>query len=85
MRVLLKGMLKLYRWISPCLLYYVRLFGIPFQCKFPISCSEYAMHQLENEKSLINALSHIVTRLWMCSPWGAVIQHYQAQMRSRKG
>lgn len=43
------------------------------------------MHQLENEKSLINALSHIVTRLWMCSPWGAVIQHYQAQMRSRKG
>ncbi|MGA0162950.1 MAG: membrane protein insertion efficiency factor YidD [Bdellovibrionota bacterium] len=63
-------MLKFYRWISPVWQWLLRSHGAACQCKFPISCSEFALMELQNNPKLHHACGKIFLRLWNCSPWG---------------
>jgi putative component of membrane protein insertase Oxa1/YidC/SpoIIIJ protein YidD len=60
---------KIYQAISMVFHAFCGLIAVDTQCKFPESCSRYALRQL-NKKDLgsFQAVQRIALRLLMCSP-----------------
>lgn len=69
LRGLFLGLVYIYRVFSGALSFLTQSVGVPYQCKFPITCSEFAQEQLKNEAQLSKALIRIAQRLLSCGPW----------------
>ncbi|TVQ79170.1 MAG: membrane protein insertion efficiency factor YidD [Bradymonadales bacterium] len=64
-------LLFVYQSFSRVIFFLSHCIGIPSQCRYPISCSEFAKIQLEQEASLPRATKRIVLRLLSCNPWSS--------------
>lgn len=74
MRSFLMQCIKVYRIFSLVIHSFVGVFGVRTQCKFPESCSCYAVRQLsDRNQSVIKAAQRIALRLMMCSPLYGVL------------
>lgn len=59
---------RLFKKLILLVIYYLRPLLGSGVCRFPISCSQYAFKQLE-QQSLIKALWRITKRLILCTPF----------------
>lgn len=62
--------MKILNYLCILLYYLIRPLLGPAQCRFSVSCGDYAIQQLQ-EQSLIPALKAIFKRVWSCAPWPA--------------
>lgn len=73
MRSLLILFVRVYQMVSYPLSLAVGLLGFRCQCKFAVSCSEFAVNQINQEKKLIVAVNNIFKRLVACGPWSSYL------------
>jgi putative component of membrane protein insertase Oxa1/YidC/SpoIIIJ protein YidD len=64
------GLVGVYRFFfSPMISVFGQTLGLPFSCKFPVSCSEFAEAELRQSKNVFRSLLKIFVRLIDCSPF----------------
>ena len=68
-KIVLLQCVKLYQALSMVFHSFCGLIAVDTQCKFPESCSHYAVRQLSKKNlSSFQAVQRIALRLVMCSP-----------------
>lgn len=83
-----KNYKKIFKTVSIVIreLLVVAIFGLrpwlgPAACRFPVSCTSYAIEQLKADQSFIIACFNIISRLLSCNPladillWLRLIKH----------
>ncbi|PIR21779.1 MAG: hypothetical protein COV44_11405 [Deltaproteobacteria bacterium CG11_big_fil_rev_8_21_14_0_20_45_16] len=73
MRIILIFFIYLYKAINPILFGLAEVIGLRTQCKFPISCSDFAIDELRNSKNLFGSCKSIAGRLLSCGPWNSFV------------
>ncbi len=69
MRSVLAALIGLYQFIvSPAIHCATRLFGMECRCRFEMSCSQFAVTEIKNNRSLRGAVWRIAQRIMLCSP-----------------
>jgi putative component of membrane protein insertase Oxa1/YidC/SpoIIIJ protein YidD len=71
MRYAVLVLIRLYKILSAPLHFFVRFFGVEVNCKYPISCSDFAAHEIQFNHSIFVALCNIFKRFISCGPWSA--------------
>jgi|GEM_PF-4995027 len=87
-RVLLTSLVFIYQFFGPIFHNLVRWLGIHFECRYPETCSQFALRQLKENSNVISATYHIVRRLISCSSWGklaAILPHSNIETKIQTG
>jgi len=63
----------LYKVVNPVLFGLAGVIGIRTQCKYPISCSDFALGELRHSENLLRSSKSIAGRLLSCGPWNSFI------------
>ena len=68
-RQFMLSVLTIYKRISSSLFFLSHSVGLPLQCKFSCSCSEYARQEVESSQNLLKSCGRIMLRVMLCSPF----------------
>jgi putative component of membrane protein insertase Oxa1/YidC/SpoIIIJ protein YidD len=72
-RKIFLGFIYIYRGFSPIFHFLSNMFGVPGQCKYPVTCSEFAVVEMKSNKSVFSALRRIFLRVLSCNPITGVL------------
>lgn len=68
-RVMMELFVRLYSvWLSPLIHTVLAVLGLRMSCKYPVSCSDFALQELRSDSPLRKSIFKIFVRVLSCRP-----------------